>query len=341
MISLKFKFRMLDGFHDASMTADIWNGLLDRGCSDVVFMSWHWQKAWWEAFGRGKLIILVAEQDGEPVAIAPLFAEHGMVYLIGSGGSDYLGLIGDVSDMDLLEGLLQQAKDYTPDFTGFCFYHILETSPLLKNIQEVAAKRGWQLSDEGMMPAPFLGIKDDPLSAVAATRKKSLLRHEAFFNRNGGIIVEHLTESADMLPHLDAFFEQHVARWAATPYPSLFLDQKQRQFYRELAGSASESKYIRFTRILWQERMIACHFGVNYRGSFLWYKPCFDIELSKHSPGEVLLRQLLLRALEEDAHTFDFGLGDEFFKTRYATGTRFVYSRGLYPSTPTTKEEGR
>lgn len=339
MISLKAKFRILDGFDDPSMTADIWNGLLSRGQSDGVFMSWHWQKAWWKAFGRGKLILVVAEQDGEPIAIAPLFADHGIVYLVGSGGSDYLDMIGDVSDLDLLEGLLQQAKDSAPNFTGFCFYHVLETSAFLTKIQEIAIHQGWQLSEEGTMPAPFLGLKDNPELAYEATRKKSLLRHEAYFNRNGGITVEHLTESSVILPHLESFFEQHIVRWAPTPYPSLFLDPRQRQFYQELTASASESKYVRFTRILWQGRMIACHFGVNYRGSFLWYKPCFDIELSKNSPGEVLLRQLLLRAQAEAAHTFDFGLGDEFFKTRYATGTRHVYSRGLHPASSIKKAD--
>ena len=64
----------------------------------------------------------------------------------------------------------------------------------------------------------------------------------------------------------------------------------------------------------------------------MWYKPAFAIELARHSPGEVLLRQLLLRVIEESAHTFDFGLGDETFKRRFANHTQTVRDFGLYPA---------
>ena len=64
---------------------------------------------------------------------------------------------------------------------------------------------------------------------------------------------------------------------------------------------------------------VAFHFGMSFNGSFLWYKPSFDLALARRSPGEVLLRQLLLAAQAEAAHTFDFGLGDEPFKYRFAT----------------------
>ena len=63
--------------------------------------------------------------------------------------------------------------------------------------------------------------------------------------------------------------------------------------------------------------------------SYLWYKPSFAIDLAQRSPGEVLLRHLLLAALEEGAHTFDFGLGSEPFKFRFATQANHVKKWGL------------
>src|SRR4029077_1134663 len=97
------------------------------------------------------------------------------------------------------------------------------------------------------------------------------------------------------------FFAQHISRWAATASPSLFNDETQRQFYRRLARTASDAGWLRFTRVEWQGRVIAFHFGFCYRGNFLWYKPTFAIDLAQRSPGEVLLRQLLLRAMAENA----------------------------------------
>ena len=84
-------------------------------------------------------------------------------------------------------------------------------------------------------------------------------------------------------------------------------------------------------RVEWNGQPLAFHFGMNYRGSYLWYKPSFAIELARHSPGEVLLRQLLLTAIEENARVFDFGIGDEAFKYRFATEINRIRTWGLYP----------
>src|SRR5262249_35242224 len=149
--------------------------------------------------------------------------------------------------------------------------------------------------------------------------------------REGDLEVLHLRDGIAILPHLDEFFAQHVARWAATPHPSLFLDPQQRDFYRRLCAVAGTAGWLRFTRVAWDGRPIAFHFAFCHGGPHPWYKPTFAVELARRSPGEVLLRQLLLAALDEGAHTFDFGLGDEGFKARFATSVRRVRTWGLYP----------
>ena len=332
MISPLITYRLSSGFNDPLISYGIWNQLLSQGSSNVIFMTWQWQKAWWDCFGRGKLLIMVAEQNEKPVAIAPLFSEDGMVYFIGSGGSDYLDFIGNVPVDDILENLLLLTIQHVPDFVGFLFYHVLQNSQTTNKLQEVAKQQEWKYFDEGSLPSPMLDIKSFPEKAVEAISKKSLLRHEKWFFNNGGIDVKHFCKSSDILPYINHFFEQHIARWKLTPFPSLFNDDLQKLFYKKLCYLFSETDWLRFTIIVWNGKAIAFHFGFHFNQSFLWYKPSFDIELSKRSPGEVLLRQLLLKAVEEDATTFDFGLGDEEFKKRFATNTRAVHNWGLYPA---------
>lgn len=324
------QFRLLAGFDDRSITPHLWNDLLARGSSDVIFMTWHWQKAWWESFGRGKLLLIAAERDGKMVAITPLFEDQGMIYFIGSGGSDYLDLVGEVTDSKFLEEMLLFAVENANEFLGFCFYHILESSSSPRFLTEIAKRQGWDFFYEGEHPSPMLELGNYSEQHLAA-RKKSMLRRENWFERNGGLKIEHLTEGREIFPHLDYFFEQHIKRWQKTPFPSLFEDHSQRFFFKKLCAALSETGWLRFTRVIWKEQTISYHFGFNYKGSFFWYKPSFDISLSKHSPGEVLLRHLILQAQKEQAHTFDFGLGDEAFKNRFATSTRFVKNWGLYP----------
>ncbi len=321
--------RLLQGFNDPSFTPAQWERLLSTGPSDVVFLTWQWQSAWWETFGRGELLLIAAERDGEVIALAPLFAEAGMVYFVGSGGSDYLDFIGDIRETDVIDALLPKAKSCVADFVGFVFYHMRDDFQTGGKLQESAARLGLKFLDEGDLPAPILELTDKE-NALAAAQKKSLVRHEKFFSRDGLLKVSSFNQGEEILPHLEEFFAQHRERWAGTPYPSLFCDEKQRRFYRLLTAAAAGTGWLRFLRLDWQGRAIAFHFGFCYRGNFLWYKPTFAVDLARHSPGEVLLRQLLLGAIAEGAHTFDFGLGDEAFKSRFATRVNRVRNFGLY-----------
>ena len=322
--------RLLVGFNDPSFGQAQWDRLSATGPSDVVFLTWHWQSAWWKSFGRGQLLLIAAEREGEVAALAPLFSEAGMIYFVGSGGSDYLDFIGDIGEPDVLDALLVAARGAVPNFIGFVFYHVPQNSTTRLLLEQAAVRLGLRIFDEGGLPAPTLELTAQPVAAREATAKKSLVRHERFFARDGSFKVSHLTRSEEILPLLDEFFAQHRERWAATPYPSLFCNAAQQQFYRELTLIAADAGWLRFTRLEWQGRSIAYHFGFCYRGSYMWYKPTFAIDLARHSPGEALLRQLLLAAITENAHEFDFGLGDEAFKSRFATCVRHVKNWGLY-----------
>src|SRR5438105_2172575 len=308
---------LLEGFDDPRCGALAWNSLLARGSTNTVFLTWEWQRAWWESFERTGLMLIAAEMDGEIVAIAPLFAEEGMIYFVASGGSDYLDFIGDIGDPAVLDGLLLAARKRVHKFQGYQFYHVLEDSRTGEYLQAAAERLGLALTVEIGMPSPFLDLAGEPEAARAAVEKKKLLQAERMLHRDGVLTVEHFSDGYSILPHLDAFMQQHVDRWAVTPHPSQFLRSAERTFFKKLTATAANSGWLRFTRILWNGAPIAFHYGSCYQGSYLYYKPTFDVAYSRRSPGQVLLRHSILAAMNEGARTFDFGLGDEAFKQRF------------------------
>ena len=306
-----------------------WTKLLEASATNTVFSTPEWLTAWWAAFERERLLILIAERDGGAALMAPLFVDAGMAFFVGSGGSDYLDLIG-TPDAEVIDAVLSRAAEEIPDFAGFRFYHVPDSSPTGPMLQVAAPRLGLTCHDEGQLVAPYLDAGAHPRSLESAANKKSLRRAERFFEREGTLTVQHLRDSKEVSPHLDEFFEQHVQRWAETPYPSLFTDPAQRDFYRRVVSA--DPPWLRFTRIDWNAIPIAFHFGFAYRGSFMWYKPTFNVEYARRSPGEALMRQLLMEAAAEEATEFDLGLGDEAFKDRFATDVRTVRTWGLYPA---------
>jgi CelD/BcsL family acetyltransferase involved in cellulose biosynthesis len=320
-----------DGFDDPRLGRTAWTELVGRGDSPVVFLTWEWQRTWWESFERSGLMLLAAAPNGRMTAIAPLFAEDGMAYFVGSGGSDYLDFIGDV-DSDVVTALLDAAREQVDGFVGFRFYHVRDTSRTGDRLRAAAARLGLSFIDEGEMPAPYLDMRREPETSLRLANKASLLRRENRFLRDGPLEVVHLADGDAILPELEGFMEQHVRRWAATPTPSLFLDPRQRTFYRRLTETAARAGWLRFTRLSWNDRAVAYHYGFRYGDDYLYYKPTFDVEIASRSPGLLLMHHLLSAAHREGVRVFDLGLGDEEYKRRFANASKHVQTWGLYRS---------
>lgn len=299
------------------------------GAAPSVFMTRGWQRAWWEALGQGELLVVAVSSAGRTVALAPLFVAGGMAFLVGSGSADYLDFLARRLDRAALRLVLATAAAEVPGFAGFRFHHVPDASSTGSLLAQVSTDLGLRFFDEGWLDAPCL--EATPAALAAATTKKSLVRHERWLAGRGALAVEHLTSEESVRTHLPDFFEQHRRRWATTPHPSLFHDGRQEELFRGLVRHGAPEGWLRFTRVTWEGRPIAFHLGFCHRSSYLWYKPSFDPDLAQRSPGEVLLRHLLLAAGSEGARQFDFGLGDEAFKSRFADRTRRVRTYGLYP----------
>jgi CelD/BcsL family acetyltransferase involved in cellulose biosynthesis len=58
-----------------------WNPLVRRSATNTLFLTWEWQKAWWDAFGAGKSLYLVTLRDdgGALVGIAPIFHQESRI----------------------------------------------------------------------------------------------------------------------------------------------------------------------------------------------------------------------------------------------------------------------
>ncbi|WP_094556005.1 GNAT family N-acetyltransferase [Synechococcus sp. 1G10] len=335
-MSDQIQVRALSGFNDPWIAAGGWKRLVALSETCSVFQSEVFQRIWWKCFGRGRLHLLLAERQGEPLALAALFVDGGMAFPVGSGSADSLDLIGDLSEPAVLQALLRALLEREPELLGLRFYLLPDTSANWQRLQQGAASLGMLCCDEGDLAAPVLDFDADPAGPGAAAERRSLRRHERGFARDGDLRVDHLRDPVAIEAQLESFFEQHIARWNGTASPSLFLDPLQRRFYRELVRADACGGSLRFTQVLAGGRLIAAHFGFCHGGVFLWYKPSFDPALARRSPGEVLLRQLLLAARAEGAGRFDFGIGDEAFKLRFATAVPRMRTWGLYPCSSVT-----
>lgn len=327
--------RVLDGFDDPTFGSSSWEKLLRASGTDNVYLTWQWQRTWWNTFQPGQLLLILAERNDQPVALAPLYIDSHMAYFVGSGfESGYLDFIGE-STPEVLAAILQTVYDVVPELEGLEFFFVPDGSATGRRLKGAARKLdfGWYQRDR--VPGPLIDLTC-PEVAHAATHKKDCLQRERILRRGAELEVHHLQDARVILANLDTFFEQHIARWEVKPQQSIFVDQRQRTFIEQLTRSAASEGWLRFLRMDWRGRPIAFQYGFCYRGRYVRQISSFAIDMIRYAPGQVLLRQSILGAIAEGAHTFDFGIGEQPYKLRLASNINYVRTWGLYPQQTST-----
>jgi CelD/BcsL family acetyltransferase involved in cellulose biosynthesis len=301
-----------------------WDELLANADANTVFLTSGWLRAWHETLGRDATVLFGQLRDrGRLTAAAAFQIADGIVQFAGAGPSDYsdfviTGLTTEERRADFTTRLLYLIKARV---SGFRYFKLGRLQPDSATLRAISTASNLYATPIGRVVAPYMDMSlvDDRL------RKKSLRRHERGLERHGRVDCETSSTTEDVLPQLDAFFfDQHVRRWESSGVESLFTKESNREFYRCATRRLGSTGQLRFTTIRLDGQPIAAHFGFLHAKRFIWYKPSFEPAFSKLSPGEVLIKRLLEQAKREAATEFDFTIGGEPFKFRFASGVRDV-----------------
>ena len=322
----------LENLKDLSGLESAWNGLLDRSPGHSVFQTFPWHVCWWKAFGDShELLVILAYAGSRLVGIAPMMItrEKGLIgqgrhlHFIGSinGASDYCDFITDPGVPEALDALLREICIGSKPFCRIDLSHFPSHSPNQTRTLKFFGHRGIRAFVESRVDAP-VRILGDAGADLKAANKSSLKRHTSFFRKSGELHFHRCESEEEILGYLEQFFEQHKSRWAPTASPSQFFDPDQRGFYRELVRELFPRGWLRFDAVLFNGEPLAFHFGFEYRRRFIWYKPTFDVRFASRSPGEVLIKFLLEDAIKRELEEFDFTVGSESFKYRFANQVR-------------------
>lgn len=308
----------------------VWARLFATSDMRSITQTLEWHRTWWGTLGRGKLLLLAAEWDGEPVAIAPFFCDGGMVFFVGVGEADWHDVLGAGRDPDVLTALLAAAIERTPGFVGFKLHFIPEFSRTTQAVAVAAERLGLDRYEMESIVSVVVDIAADP-EAVRRSVSRSMRKAENFFLKNGELVVQQLTTAAEVLPLLPQFFEMHIARWKLKEIDSDYVRPEVRTFLERWIAASAAAGWLRVVRLEWNGGMLGMdlnwHFGATQH-SGQWV---FDIRFMDRSPGQILLRHSVLMALDAGMHTYDLGLGDQAYKFRLPSRPVACPTWGLYP----------
>jgi len=308
-----------------------WNSLVLKDATNSVFQTFEWFDCWWNTFGAsGELLILIARDlDADIIGIAPLIiVKEGFnkaVRFCGYNNADYCDFIAPEKKSEVVSLFLSTLMLPEIEWDQVRLFNLPEISPTGTIAREFCKDSSAVCVDYPSTPAPYLDVNNDPDAAKRIVGKYSVVRRYRALKKEGELVFRVLSGS-EICHYLPVLFEQHIARWSVEKTGSLFNDERNRKFYTELASRLSETNWGSFTVLECDGSPVGLHYGFVFNNKMIWYKPTFDVNYSKFSPGIVLIKYLIENAIENNLDEVDFTIGDEPFKGRFTTGVRYNHN---------------
>lgn len=320
-----------------------WNLLLDDTACHVPFLRYEYLSQWWETRGGGEwpdaqLCLVTAHENGRLLAAAPLFvANHEgkpRLLLVGSIEiSDFLDLLVRPADLpQFLEALLPFLRQADlPHWEALDLYNLLDSSPTLAALEQVAAHLGWRFCVEPLQHSPYIPLPGDWDAYLAGIDKKQ--RHE--IRRK----MRRLEEAAvaarwyivNQRDGLEDEIQAFIDLMSQDEQKAAFLTHAMRRQMLETMICAFDEGCLQLAFLEINGQKAAAYLSFDYLKRLWVYNSGVDRSFMEYSPGWVLLGYLLRWANENGYTEFDFMRGNEDYKYRFGAVDRFVVRATLEP----------
>lgn len=302
-----------------------WDALFARCTDRNPFLGFDWAISWLGSVGASvRPLVIVVREEARVRAIAPLCVNESRVLtFIGYPQSDYADFIldRDADPASVLELVLAEVFSRRASWRVAVLDQLGEERSSVSALREALIRGGYPFRYEKGDACAAMDL-GDPKAATKQYSKSNMSNYINWYRRNGDFRFEVIEDEAVALDRLESLFEQHIERWNGTSTPSSFLRAGMKEFYRDFFRRMHPKGHVRICALRLDEGFLALYLYFELDGVMYMYKPTYNREYSKRSPGQVILRLLLDVALERGVREMDFTRGDEGYKHRFTNLTR-------------------
>jgi CelD/BcsL family acetyltransferase involved in cellulose biosynthesis len=305
-----------------------WNPLLARSATNTIFLTWEWQKTWWDCFGQElELCLLELREGDELVALAPFYTferDSGQTVLQLIGGvevSDYLDLIVASDSVDAVYSTVWEALTGEDAlwWDELDLHNVPAASSTLERLTAVAEATGaLETTNEVEDVCPIITLPptwDQYLSSLSKKQRHEVRRKLRKASREAEIRWYYVDDAASLDDEVDDFVSLHVK---SAEDKEAFMDERMQEFFHRMARVTFDCGWLRLAFLLINEVKAAAMFCFEYEDASLVYNSGYDPELSPSlSSGIVLLAHCIQDAIDKQHKVLDFLRGEEEYKYRF------------------------
>ena len=305
-----------------------WERLLAQNDVRNIFLTFEWLHSWWEAFGdRHRLYVLVVMADGQTIGMAPFMIKkisrlgrtRRIIQFIGTPNADYSDLIGRDKPL-ILTHIFAYLQNHRDDWDKIELSQIKDESQTLPAFQAVLKRvpgRHRIKIIETCVTYLFEG-QESERARFELKRRRTLNKAYNDLNNAGGLRLEEIQDTNQILSLLPAFFHCHINRWMYTPTPSKFLQPEYRVFYEALARNLAPLGQISFMVLRHADRPIAYFFAYSHDRIAYLYTLVHENYHNRKSPGNILITLLVSHFIRRGYIAVDHTRGAKEHKGAFA-----------------------
>jgi len=322
------------------LTARQWNDLAALNETNSIFQTYEWFDAWWQTFGGAyELFFMLLRREGQVIGFGAMMLRNvslrgRRLEFIGTGNADYQDFVLPYDKPAALASICKFLRRHASRWRSAWLCNVPSQSSTLDELHKAGVGSKLYFVQEAQLRCPALRLDGDRSNVEKLLKKYSLKRPLNWFSSRGEVSFRNVSTLSEIQALLPAFFDQHARRWHAAGRPSLFDAGNQRTFYLALAAALHSAGWLLFSVLEFNGQPIAFHFGFDYFGSIVWYKPSFEVRYAEHSPGLLLTRKLIEDGLQRSKREIDFTIGEEAFKDRFANVSRSNVTLSVYHDLP-------
>jgi CelD/BcsL family acetyltransferase involved in cellulose biosynthesis len=344
----------------ALVTRHEWDTLLSQSASNVVFLTWQWQRSWWRHFGSSAgcklhLLVLRAER-GAIVGIAPLFVAREPIppikpYVRGElrpegegepvriaqfvGGKDIADYLDVIAPPQHLEAVWAAVLDYLLDirdaWDAIDFHSLPQFSPSRNVLLRLAEERGLNFEVFPEDVCPVLELPSDWETYLMGLRKKD--RHE------GRRKVRKLEGRDDVRWYLVPTSDHKVLEEKMRVFLTLhrqsgadkakFMDADMESYFLQMSRDLADTGWLDLAILEVGQEPASAYLSFHYDDRLYLYNSGYSPRFAPYSAGVALLAYRIHKAILQGIPCFDFLRGDERYKYTFGAKDTYVY-RALY-----------
>lgn len=291
---------------------------LGRRVDAVPWLRAEWVRAWWGAFGRGRLEIIAVRRDGRLVAVLPLQRRRDELRSTsnyhtprfgvlddGSGGSEAARALFERPARRISLAFLdpEEAETYRQQANASgrpVLSRVLERSPC------VVTEQNWEEYQRR--------LRTKLLRELARRRRRLESRAPL------SLVVEDGGRDLDGL--LEEGFGVEAAAWKGARGTGIASTPATHRFYRQVARWAASQGWLRLAFLRSGSEAVAFDYSIEHRRVHYLLKTGYDPRYRVFAPGMLMRQAMLARAFSLRLSRYEFLGRDEPWKLEWAVDFR-------------------